>query len=135
MIKCDLLIKNTVVMTDYETVKTGMDIGIKGERILFVSEKGTEEVQAQKVIRGEGKLFMPGFTDSHMHTGQQLLKGLVLDAKPIIWTRVMLPFESTLTPEKNETFRQNSSSGDDPVRHHLLCGCRQLLYGRGGRGL
>ena len=77
-----------------------MDIGIKGERILFVSEKGTEEVQAQKVIRGEGKLFMPGFTDSHMHTGQQLLKGLVLDAKPIIWTRVMLPFESTLTPEK-----------------------------------
>ena len=57
MIKCDLLIKNTVVMTDYETVKTGMDIGIKGERILFVSEKGTEEVQAQKVIRGEGKLF------------------------------------------------------------------------------
>ena len=43
---------------------------------------------------------MPGFTDSHMHTGQQLLKGLVLDAKPIIWTRVMLPFESTLTPEK-----------------------------------
>lgn len=33
MIKCDLLIKNTVVMTDYETVKTGMDIGIKGERI------------------------------------------------------------------------------------------------------
>ena len=43
---------------------------------------------------------MPGLVDSHMHTGQQLLKGLVLDAKPIIWTRVMLPFESTLTPEK-----------------------------------
>lgn len=43
---------------------------------------------------------MPGLIDSHMHTGQQLLKGLVLDAKPIIWTRVMLPFESTLTPEK-----------------------------------
>ena len=100
MIKCDLLIKNTVVMTDYETVKTGMDIGIKGERILFVSEKGTEEVQAQKVIRGEGKLFMPGFTDSHMHTGQQLLKGQILDELPMIWTRIMLPFESTLTPER-----------------------------------
>lgn len=40
---------------------------------------------------------MPGLIDSHMHTGQQLLKGLVLDAKPIIWTRIMLPFESTLT--------------------------------------
>ena len=43
---------------------------------------------------------MPGLIDSHMHTGQQLLKGLVLDAKPIIWTRIMLPFESTLTPDK-----------------------------------
>lgn len=39
MIKCDLLIKNTVVMTDYETVKTGMDIGIKGERILLYQKK------------------------------------------------------------------------------------------------
>ena len=67
MIKCDLLIKNTVVMTDYETVKTGMDIGIKGERILFVSEKGTEEVQAQKVIRGEGKLFMSGAIQTYAH--------------------------------------------------------------------
>ena len=52
------------------------------------------------MIDGRYKLFMPGLVDSHMHTGQQLLKGLVLDAKPIIWTRVMLPFESTLTPEK-----------------------------------
>ena len=43
---------------------------------------------------------MPGLIDSHMHTGQQLLKGLVLDAKTIIWTRIMLPFESTLTPDK-----------------------------------
>lgn len=59
MIKCDLLIKNTVVMTDYETVKTGMDIGIKGERILFVSEKGTEEVQAQKVIREKESFLCP----------------------------------------------------------------------------
>ena len=52
------------------------------------------------MLDGRYKLFMPGLVDSHMHTGQQLLKGLVLDAKPIIWTRVMLPFESTLTPEK-----------------------------------
>ena len=56
--------------------------------------------EADEVLDGRYKLFMPGLVDSHMHTGQQLLKGLVLDAKPIIWTRVMLPFESTLTPEK-----------------------------------
>lgn len=87
-------------MTDHETVKKGMDIAVSGGRIAAVAESGTMEFQAEKIISGEGKLFMPGLIDSHMHTGQQLLKGLVLDAKPIIWTRVMLPFESTLTPEK-----------------------------------
>lgn len=100
MEKCSLFIKNTTVMTDYETVKKGMDIAVSGGRIIAVAESGTREFQAEKTISGEGKLFMPGLIDSHMHTGQQLLKGLVLDAKPIIWTRVMLPFESTLTPEK-----------------------------------
>lgn len=100
MEKCDLLIKNAVVMTDYETVEYGMDIAVSDGRITTVAKSGAREFCAEKTISGEEKLFMPGLIDSHMHTGQQLLKGLVLDAKPIIWTRVMLPFESTLTPEK-----------------------------------
>ncbi|MCI6888098.1 MAG: amidohydrolase family protein [Lachnospiraceae bacterium] len=50
-------------------------------------------------IDGYGKLVMPGLADCHMHTGQQLLKGRILDELPMIWTRIMLPFESTLTPE------------------------------------
>lgn len=52
------------------------------------------------LLSGFGKLLMPGLADCHMHTGQQLLKGRVLDELPMIWTRIMLPFESTLTPEK-----------------------------------
>lgn len=100
MEKCDLLIKNAVVMTDYETVEYGMDIAVSDGRITAVAKSGAREFCAEKTISGEEKLFMPWLIDSHMHTGQQLLKGLVLDAKPIIWTRVMLPFESTLTPEK-----------------------------------
>lgn len=100
MEKCDLLIKNAVVMTDYKTVEYKMDIVVSDGKITAVEKSGSREFQAKKVISGEEKLFMPGLTDSHTHTGQQLLKGLVLDAKPIIWTRVMLPFESTLTPEK-----------------------------------
>ena len=43
-----------------------------------------------------------GLIDGHMHTGQQLLKGAVLDELPMIWIRIMLPFESTLTPQKME---------------------------------
>lgn len=97
---CDLLIENGTVMTDYRTLRAGMDVAVKDGKILAVTPHGEEEWKAGEVISGKDLAVMPGLMDSHMHTGQQLLKGLVLDAKPIIWTRVMLPFESTLTPEK-----------------------------------
>jgi 5-methylthioadenosine/S-adenosylhomocysteine deaminase len=42
---------------------------------------------------------MPGFVDSHMHTCQQLLKGRIADEYPMIWTRIMVPFESNLREE------------------------------------
>lgn len=87
-------------MTDYETISEGMDIAISDGKILAVQKSGKEVWQSREVLDGRDKVFMPGLIDSHMHTGQQLLKGLVLDAKPIIWTRIMLPFESTMTAEK-----------------------------------
>ena len=58
--------------------------------------------EGKEWIDGKGKLLMPGLADCHMHTGQQLLKGRILDELPMIWTRIMLPFESTLTDEKME---------------------------------
>lgn len=100
MAACDLLIKNGTVLRNYETLEENMDIVISDGIIQAVGRNLAESWEAAKVLDGDGKLFMPGLVDSHMHTGQQLLKGLVLDAKPIIWTRIMLPFESTLTPEK-----------------------------------
>lgn len=97
---CEIWVKNTRVMTDYETISEGMDLAISDGKILAVQESGKEVWQCREVLDGRDKIFMPGLIDSHMHTGQQLLKGLVLDAKPIIWTRIMLPFESTMTAEK-----------------------------------
>lgn len=97
---CDLLIKNTDLLQSSEQLLRGVDIAITDGVIAETGKDLLDSYQAQKVIDGKYKLFMPGLIDSHMHTGQQLLKGLVLDAKPIIWTRVMLPFESTLTPGK-----------------------------------
>ena len=89
MQKCDLLIKGADVLINSGELRENVDIAIADGRILAVDADLVKQYEA-----GEG------LVDSHMHTGQQLLKGLVLDAKPIIWTRVMLPFESTLTPEK-----------------------------------
>ena len=68
----------------------------------YVHGEENEKTEEQEWICGEGKLLMPGLCDSHMHTGQQLLKGRILDELPMIWTRIMLPFESTLDEEKME---------------------------------
>lgn len=100
MQKCDLLIKGADVLINSGELRENVDIAIADGRILAVDADLTKQYEADETFDGRYKLFMPGLVDSHMHTGQQLLKGLVLDAKPIIWTRVMLPFESTLTPEK-----------------------------------
>ena len=100
MQKCDLLIKGADVLINSGELRGNVDIAIADGRILAVDADLAKQYEAGETINGRYKLFMPGLVDSHMHTGQQLLKGLVLDAKPIIWTRVMLPFESTLTPEK-----------------------------------
>ena len=39
---------------------------------------------------------MPGMVDGHTHTSQQLLRGRLADEYPMIWTRFLVPFESTL---------------------------------------
>lgn len=66
-------------------------------------EESALRTQGQtQLLNGNGKLLMPGLCDCHTHTGQQLLKGRILDELPMIWTRIMLPFESTLDEEKME---------------------------------
>ena len=47
--------------------------------------------EAEIVLPGERLLVLPGFTDGHIHTSQQLIKGRLLDEKPIIWKRVNVP--------------------------------------------
>ena len=113
-VTCDVLIKNTSYLDENYNVQDNVSIAVADGKILkIVKEKSQEnfaeevakqmdreEFCAAETIGGENLLWMPGLVDGHMHTGQQLLKGAVLDELPMIWTRIMLPFESTLTPEK-----------------------------------
>lgn len=48
----------------------------------------------------------PGLIDGHLHTSQQLLRGRLLDEKPVIWKRVNVPFESRLDPETSRLSAQ-----------------------------
>ena len=103
----DLRITHVSVLTEDGTILKDQTVDVTDGRFSKIAPASESSLKvkepgkaAPQVLDGCGKLLMPGLADCHMHTGQQLLKGLVLDAKPIIWTRIMLPFESTLTPDK-----------------------------------
>ncbi|HIU87603.1 MAG TPA: amidohydrolase family protein [Candidatus Avilachnospira avistercoris] len=97
----ELLIQNAdYVDEDFELIN-GSSIAIKDERIERIAplEELLKAYDFDRILEGRGHVYMPGLVDSHMHTGQQLLRGRVLDEMPMIWTRIMLPFESTLTSD------------------------------------
>lgn len=98
---CDLLLTGDVLDVSYE-IRRDQAIAVTEGKITEVGalEKMEKRYQCQRKIDRRGMLWMPGLTDGHMHTGQQLLRGKILDELPMIWTRIMLPFESTLTPAK-----------------------------------
>ena len=99
-----LLVYNVSVLNPDLSIKKAQTVETENDVIRSIRDYTPgEETKCEKdteLLEGSGKLLMPGLCDSHMHTGQQLLKGKILDELPMIWTRIMLPFESTLTPEK-----------------------------------
>lgn len=101
---CDILLHNTTILDRDMCCRTGKSVAIADGRILAVVDAADADAsyEAGETVDGRGRLWMPGLTDGHMHTGQQLLRGQILDALPMIWTRIMLPFESTLTPKRME---------------------------------
>lgn len=95
-----MLITDTTIVNAQYVIEQHRDIRIQDGKIQEIAEHGKCMQTDTDTVNGRDLLFMPGLIDSHMHTGQQLLRGQVLDELPMIWTRIMLPFESTLTPEK-----------------------------------
>lgn len=98
---CDLLIEScTVVYPDMHT-EDDTSIAISGNRIVMVGPAAevAQRYTAQATLDGRGKVAMPGFVDAHTHLAQQLLRGGVVDEPPIIWQRILIPFENTLTEE------------------------------------
>ena len=100
--EADLLIRNSDYLDPEFELSEGKSILIRDGKIeaIDTAESLEEKYTWKEEMDGSGCIYMPGLVDSHMHTGQQLLRGNVLDEMPMIWTRIMLPYESTLTPER-----------------------------------
>ncbi len=103
MTKLDLLVRNCHTLLSDFSVLPDAYIGIHDSRIVWMDTQKPqkENIQTSEIIDGSGKLAMPGFVDAHTHASQQLLRGSVVDELPMVWTRILVPFESNLSPEEN----------------------------------
>lgn len=103
MLSCDILIKNARILMSDMSIKENQTIAVYGTRILDILDSGAEDrnggYHAETVIDDPHLLWMPGLTDGHLHTSQQFLRGSLLDEKPVIWKRINVPFEASLTEE------------------------------------
>ena len=99
MNKYDIVIKNTTLLKPDFSLEKGVDIAILNGVFSNIVKTETVVFEAEKIIDGRSFVAMPGLTDGHIHTSQQLLRGRLLDEKPVIWKRVNVPFESMLDEE------------------------------------
>ena len=98
---CDLLIERCAVLLPDLTVAENHAIAIQGQRIAAIGPMSElrRTFSPRGMLDGTDKLAIPGLIDAHTHTAQHLLRGAVIDERPIVWQRILIPFESKLTDE------------------------------------
>lgn len=141
----DIIVTDVSVLCPDMTVREHQTVEAENGKIVEIRPFSVEDTSAgaKEYINGAGKLLMPGLADCHMHTGQQLLKGKILDELPMIWTRIMLPFESTLTEEKMalsaklaalEMIKSGTTAFVDAGSYHMEAAA-EVYAGTGLRGI
>lgn len=87
-----ILIKN-VLLDDKET-----DVFVKGNRIEKISPN--LQIEAEKIIDGNGKAIIPSFINGHSHAAMTLLRGFADDMPLMKWLQEKIwPTEEKLTRE------------------------------------
>lgn len=99
--QCDLLIEGCSILLPGKEVVESQSIAVTGDRIAATgpADQMRRGFSSRAVLDGSGKLAMPGLVDAHTHLAQQLLRGGVVDEPPIVWQRILIPFEEALTRE------------------------------------
>ena len=107
--KVDLVVKNGIVITSdpRNTVYENGGVAVRGSKIVEVSKSRTveERYTAEDVIDAHGQIVMPGLIDTHVHSGQQFLRGNLsyltknknYQIKAPGWKTYLIPFESCLS--------------------------------------
>ena len=90
-----------VTMGAEETVYDGGGVLVEGEDIIAVGKVDPQLVKPDaEVIDLQGKYVLPGFVNTHVHTSQQISRGVGDDVDFITWLhKRMWPYESNMTEE------------------------------------
>ncbi|MBO0727129.1 MAG: prolyl oligopeptidase family serine peptidase, partial [Blastocatellia bacterium] len=70
--KLDVLIRGGGVIDGSGTDAVKADVGVAGDRIVFVGDAAKENLQAERVIDATGLIVAPGFIDPHTHADDDL---------------------------------------------------------------
>jgi 5-methylthioadenosine/S-adenosylhomocysteine deaminase len=108
-IPADLLITGAdlVTMDPARPLVRDGAIAIRAGRIGWVgpASEARQRVAADRTLDASGQIALPGLIDTHFHTGQQLLRGKIIELakrrqlRLPIWRNYLIPFESALTEE------------------------------------
>ena len=112
------LIRNGYVVT-MNSARRILDLGnvlIEGDQIAWVGQ-GQPPLPADEVVEAEKRIILPGLINTHVHTSQQLGRGLGDDVSLLTWLHERIwPYESNMTEE-------------DSYVSTLLCGLEQIRSG------
>ncbi len=71
-LKLDLLIKGGTVVDGSGSAPVKTDIGVRGDRIVFIGKSARLKVDAARTLDAAGMIVAPGFIDPHTHTLEDL---------------------------------------------------------------
>jgi N-acyl-D-amino-acid deacylase len=71
--KLDLLIKGGRVIGGSGAEAKRADVGIRGDKIVFIGDAAKSQISAERTIDASGLIVAPGFIDPHTHTFEDLL--------------------------------------------------------------
>ena len=113
------LLKNAMIVTMNESgqVYTSGSLLFEDDMILQVGKVKVDESTCDEVLDLTGKMVLPGFVNTHVHTSQQLARGLADDVDLLTWLRARIwPYESNMTE-------------DDSYISTLFCAAEQIKAG------
>lgn len=98
-----VLIRNGMVVTMDPSLRVYRqgDVLVENDRIKAVGKVDLKDVAPDaEIVDARGKMVLPGLINTHVHTSQQLGRGLGDDVPLLVWLRERIwPYESQMTEE------------------------------------